>query len=130
MKAQHVGEASALEFMRSRRVFEINPEHPIIKSLHVCDCPQQLCVHIIYVVCFNCTVILVILQDVCQSGQEDEEALRAIDLLYDAALISSGFTVSLLPDSCLCLAPVFFQPLWLCCIVNSCVVFCNQSILV
>lgn len=64
MKAQHVGEPSALEFMRSRRVFEINPEHPIIKNLHA----------------------------VCQSGQEDEEALRAIDLLYDAALISSGFT--------------------------------------
>lgn len=64
MKAQHVGEPSALEFMRSRRVFEINPEHPIIKSLHA----------------------------VCHSGQEDEEALRAIDLLYDAALISSGFT--------------------------------------
>lgn len=64
MKAQHVGEPSALEFMKSRRVFEINPEHPIIKSLHAA----------------------------CQSGQEDEEALRAVDLLYDAALISSGFT--------------------------------------
>ncbi|KAK4488222.1 hypothetical protein RD792_003967 [Penstemon davidsonii] len=64
MKAQTVGDPSSLEFMRSRRVFEINPEHPIIKTLNAA----------------------------CKSSPNDEEALRAIDLLYDAALISSGFT--------------------------------------
>ncbi|XP_011085393.1 heat shock protein 90-6, mitochondrial [Sesamum indicum] len=64
MKAQTVGDPSSLEFMRSRRVFEINPEHPIIKTLNA----------------------------VCKSNPNDEEALRAIDLLYDTALISSGFT--------------------------------------
>ncbi|KAL0320074.1 UNVERIFIED_CONTAM: Heat shock protein 90-6, mitochondrial [Sesamum radiatum] len=64
MKAQTVGDPSSLEFMRSRRVFEINPQHPIIKTLNA----------------------------VCKSNPNDEEALRAIDLLYDTALISSGFT--------------------------------------
>ncbi|KAL8506941.1 hypothetical protein ACS0TY_017721 [Phlomoides rotata] len=61
MKAQTVG---SLEYMRSRKVFEINPEHQIIKSLSAA----------------------------CKSNPNDEEALRAIDLLYDTALISSGFT--------------------------------------
>ncbi|KAJ0801465.1 putative Heat shock protein Hsp90 family [Helianthus annuus] len=64
MKAQTVGDSSSLDFMRSRRVFEINPEHPIIQTLNAA----------------------------CKSNGEDEEALRAIDLLYDTALISSGFT--------------------------------------
>ncbi|GMG98753.1 hypothetical protein Nepgr_000593 [Nepenthes gracilis] len=64
MKAQHTGDASSLEFMRSRRVLEINPEHPIIRNLHAA----------------------------CKCGPDDEAALRAIDLLYDTALISSGFT--------------------------------------
>ncbi|KAL8195409.1 hypothetical protein R6Q57_025812 [Mikania cordata] len=64
MKAQTVGDTSSLDFMRSRRVFEINPEHPIIQTLSAA----------------------------CKSNGEDEEALRAIDLLYDTALISSGFT--------------------------------------
>ncbi|XP_074272654.1 heat shock protein 90-6, mitochondrial [Silene latifolia] len=64
MKAQHAGDLSALEFMKNRRVFEINPEHPIIRSL----------------------------QAASKCGSEDEEALRAVDLLYDAALVSSGFT--------------------------------------
>ncbi|XP_010657447.1 heat shock protein 90-6, mitochondrial isoform X1 [Vitis vinifera] len=64
MKAQAVGDTSSLDFMRGRRVFEINPEHPIIKNLNAA----------------------------CKSGPDDEEALRAIDLLYDTALISSGFT--------------------------------------
>lgn len=64
MKAQHAGDSSGLDFMKSRRVLEINPDHSIIKSLHAA----------------------------CESGSEDEEALRAVDLLYDAALVSSGFT--------------------------------------
>ncbi|CAI9772595.1 unnamed protein product [Fraxinus pennsylvanica] len=64
MKAQTVGDTSSLEFMKSRRVFEINPDHPIIQTLNAA----------------------------CKSSPNDEEALRAIDLLYDAALVSSGFT--------------------------------------
>ncbi|XP_010252714.1 PREDICTED: heat shock protein 90-6, mitochondrial-like [Nelumbo nucifera] len=64
MKAQAVGDPSSLEFMRSRRVFEINPDHQIIKDLNAAY----------------------------KSRPDDEDALRAIDLLYDTALISSGFT--------------------------------------
>ncbi|KAL8209669.1 hypothetical protein R6Q57_006401 [Mikania cordata] len=64
MKSQTVGDASSLDFMRSRRVFEINPEHPIIQTLNAA----------------------------CKNNGDDEEALRAIDLLYETALISSGFT--------------------------------------
>ncbi|KAK1296122.1 hypothetical protein QJS10_CPB15g01594 [Acorus calamus] len=63
MKAQTLGDPSTLEFMRGRRVLEINPGHPIIKDLSVASktCP------------------------------DDPDAERAIDLLYDTALVSSGF---------------------------------------
>ncbi|KOM46326.1 hypothetical protein LR48_Vigan07g003000 [Vigna angularis] len=64
MKAQSMGDASGLEFMRSRRVFEINPDHAIIRNLDAAY----------------------------KTNPNDEDALRAIDLLYDAALVSSGFT--------------------------------------
>ncbi|KAJ0987885.1 hypothetical protein J5N97_006241 [Dioscorea zingiberensis] len=64
MRAQTLGDTSSLEFMRARRVFEINPDHPIIKNLNVA----------------------------CRTCPDDPEAQRAIDLLYDTALISSGFT--------------------------------------
>ncbi|XP_022140457.1 heat shock protein 90-6, mitochondrial [Momordica charantia] len=64
MKSQTVGDTSSLEYMRGRRVFEINAEHPIIKNLDAAY----------------------------KSNPNDEDALRAIDLLYDAALVSSGFT--------------------------------------
>ncbi|XP_021805886.1 heat shock protein 90-6, mitochondrial [Prunus avium] len=64
MKAQTVGDTSSLEFMRGRRVFEINPEHPIIQNLNAAS----------------------------KINPDDEDAIRAIDLLYDTALVSSGFT--------------------------------------
>ncbi|KAL0001519.1 hypothetical protein SO802_015300 [Lithocarpus litseifolius] len=64
MKAQTAGDTSSLDFMRGRRVFEINPEHPIIRNLNAA----------------------------CKSNPNDEDAQKAIDLLYDAALVSSGFT--------------------------------------
>ncbi|KAF5187215.1 Chaperone protein htpg [Thalictrum thalictroides] len=64
MKAQSLGDSSSLDYMRGRRVFEINPEHQIIKNLN----------------------------DAYRNSPNDEEALRSIDLLYNTALISSGFT--------------------------------------
>ncbi|XP_043701357.1 heat shock protein 90-5, chloroplastic-like [Telopea speciosissima] len=67
MKAQTLGDTSSLEFMRGRRILEINPDHPIIKDLNAA----------------------------CKNASESAEAKRAIDLLYETALISSGFT----PDS-------------------------------
>nr|DAD40400.1 TPA_asm: hypothetical protein HUJ06_014723 [Nelumbo nucifera] len=65
--AQTVGDTSSLEFMRSRRVFETNLEHQIIKDS-------------------NATY---------KTRPDDGDALRAIDLLDDTALISSGSTVEL-----------------------------------
>jgi hypothetical protein len=34
-----MGDTSSLDFMRSRKVFEINPEHEIIKGLNVSSQP-------------------------------------------------------------------------------------------
>ncbi|KAM7464421.1 hypothetical protein LguiA_032542 [Lonicera macranthoides] len=67
MKAQTLGDTSSLEFMRGRRILEVNPDHPIIKDLNAA----------------------------CKNAPESTEAKRAVDLLYNTALISSGFS----PDS-------------------------------
>lgn len=67
MKAQALGDTSSLEFMRGRRILEINPDHPIVKDLNAA----------------------------CKNAPDSADAKRAVDLLYDTALISSGFT----PDS-------------------------------
>lgn len=64
MKAQTLGDTSSLEFMRGRRIFEINPDHPIIKDLSAA----------------------------CKNEPDSTEAKRAVELLYEAALISSGYT--------------------------------------
>nr|GFB04457.1 heat shock protein 90-6, mitochondrial [Tanacetum cinerariifolium]GFB04495.1 heat shock protein 90-6, mitochondrial [Tanacetum cinerariifolium]GFB04541.1 heat shock protein 90-6, mitochondrial [Tanacetum cinerariifolium] len=64
MKAQIVGVSSTLDFMRSRRVLEINPEHLINQTLSAG----------------------------CKSSGDNKEAMRAIDLLYDTPLVSSGYT--------------------------------------
>jgi HSP90 family molecular chaperone len=37
-----MGDTSSLDFMRSRKVFEINPEHEIIKALNVSSQPAGL----------------------------------------------------------------------------------------
>lgn len=100
MKAQAVGDTSSLDFMRGRRVFEINPEHPIIKNLNVWSLIWNiLSILHKYMTCkhdVNLNLFWWLMQAACKSGPDDEEALRAIDLLYDTALISSGFTVSLI----------------------------------
>lgn len=50
------------------------------------------------------------MQEACRSNAEDDEAMRAIDLLYDTALISSGFTVSdLILVDLLKMVPVLFE---------------------
>ncbi|KAK9755141.1 hypothetical protein RND81_01G005300 [Saponaria officinalis] len=67
MKAQTLGDTSSLEFMRGRRILEINPDHPIVKDL----------------------------QAACKNAPDSSDAVRAVELLYETALISSGFT----PDS-------------------------------
>lgn len=67
MKAQTLGDTASLEFMRGRRILEINPDHPIVKDL--------------------CAA--------CKNARDSADAKRAIDLLFETALISSGFQ----PDS-------------------------------
>ncbi|PQQ17068.1 heat shock protein 90-5 chloroplastic [Prunus yedoensis var. nudiflora] len=67
MKAQALGDTASLEFMRGRRILEVNPDHPIVKDLKAA----------------------------CKNAPDSTDAKRAVDLLYDTALISSGFT----PDS-------------------------------
>ncbi|KAL8035339.1 hypothetical protein ABFX02_12G091100 [Erythranthe guttata] len=67
MKAQTLGDTTSLEFMRGRRILEINTDHPIVKDLNAA----------------------------CKNEPESTDAKRAVELLYDTALISSGFT----PDS-------------------------------
>ncbi|GFZ18335.1 chaperone protein htpG family protein [Actinidia rufa] len=67
MKAQTLGDTTSLEFMRGRRILEINPDHPIIKDLNAA----------------------------CKNAPKSTDAKRAVDLLYDTALISGGFS----PDS-------------------------------
>ncbi|XP_050277644.1 heat shock protein 90-5, chloroplastic [Quercus robur] len=67
MKAQALGDTSSLEFMRGRRILEINPDHPIVKDLNAA----------------------------CKNEPDSTDAKRAVELLYDTALISSGFS----PDS-------------------------------
>ncbi|CAL0315277.1 unnamed protein product [Lupinus luteus] len=67
MKAQALGDTSSLEFMRGRRILEVNPDHAIIKDLNAA----------------------------CRHEPESSEAKRAVELLYNTALISSGFS----PDS-------------------------------
>nr|WNT99866.1 heat shock protein 90kDa beta [Gymnema sylvestre] len=67
MRAQTLGDTSSLEFMRGRRILEINPDHPIVKDLNAA----------------------------CKNAPDNTDAKRVVELLYDTALISSGYT----PDS-------------------------------
>ncbi|CAN1295549.1 Heat shock protein 90-5, chloroplastic [Linum perenne] len=67
MKAQALGDTSSLEFMRGRRILEVNVDHPIVQDLNAA----------------------------CKNAPDSNEARRAVELLYETALISSGFT----PDS-------------------------------
>ncbi|CAN1313055.1 Heat shock protein 90-5, chloroplastic [Linum perenne] len=67
MKAQALGDTSSLEFMRGRRILEVNPDHPIVQDLNAAS----------------------------KYAPDSDDAKRAVELLYETALISSGFT----PDS-------------------------------
>ncbi|CAN1313057.1 Heat shock protein 90-5, chloroplastic [Linum perenne] len=65
MKAQALGDTSSLEFMRGRRILEVNPDHPIVQDLNAAS----------------------------KYAPDSDDAKRAVELLYETALISSGFTV-------------------------------------
>ena len=63
MKAQALGDARAAEYMKGRRSMEINPNHPIIKSL------------------------------ANKVSMESTEVKNQIALLYDAALLTGGYPI-------------------------------------
>lgn len=63
MKAQTLGDDSTMDFMRGRRVLEINPNHPIIKDLNV----------------------------VCKDTPRSPKAHNIVNILHETALLSSGF---------------------------------------
>lgn len=63
MKAQTLGDDSTLDFMRGRRVLEINPNHPIIQDLNVA----------------------------CKDTPRSSHAQSIVELLHETALLSSGF---------------------------------------
>ncbi|KAI9092051.1 hypothetical protein K1719_027986 [Acacia pycnantha] len=67
LKAQTLGDTASLEFMRGRRILEVNPDHPIVKDLNAA----------------------------CKNAPDSSDAKRAVELLYERTLISSGFS----PDS-------------------------------
>lgn len=64
MKAQTLGDNSQMEFMRGRRILEINPNHPIIQDLN----------------------------SACKDTPRNPRAQAMANLLYETALLSSGFT--------------------------------------
>jgi heat shock protein beta len=64
MKAQTLGDNTQLEFMRGRRVLEINPSHPIIMDLNFA----------------------------CKETPRSPKAKHLVELLYETAQLSSGFS--------------------------------------
>ncbi|KAH7288307.1 hypothetical protein KP509_31G021500 [Ceratopteris richardii] len=63
MKAQTLGDDSTLDFMRGRRVLEINPDHPIIKDLNLA----------------------------CKDSPRSTKYQNIVNILHETAMISSGF---------------------------------------
>ena len=94
MKAQALGDTSSLEFMRGRRILEINPDHPIIKDLNVSVSSPLLNLLLLRSSLTEFFFLHIFVQAACKNAPESSEATRVVDLLFDTAIISSGFTVS------------------------------------
>jgi heat shock protein beta len=63
MRAQAMGDTSSYEYMKGRKIMEINPASPIIKSLNA------------------------------QCGAPTATASSQVELLYDTAMLTSGFII-------------------------------------
>ena len=63
---QAMGDNRAMEYMRSKRTLEVNPDHPVIASLKAR---------------FD------------EHGDNDNNAMAMTELLYETSLLTSGFTV-------------------------------------
>jgi heat shock protein beta len=72
MKAQALGDAAAAEYMKGKKTLEVNPDHPVIKGLAaaVAGAPSA-----------------------ADPAAATDAARSAVELLYDAALVTSGFAV-------------------------------------
>ena len=67
MRAQTLGDSRAAEYMKGKKTFEVNPSHPVILGLAK--------------------------RVDAATGSFDADGKKAVELLYDAALVTSGFTV-------------------------------------
>lgn len=65
MKAQAMGDSSAMEYMKGRKIMEINPDSPIIKDI----------------------------KSRIANNKSDPQATEVVSLMYDTALLTSGFPV-------------------------------------
>lgn len=67
MRTQNLGDTRSAEYMKGKKTFEVNPAHPVILGL---------------------------MSRVDKEKSEfDADGKKAVELLYDAALVTSGFTV-------------------------------------
>jgi heat shock protein beta len=64
MRAQALGDAKAAEYMRGRKTLEVNAGHPVIRALAA-----------------------------SVAGGDTDKAAKAVELLFDAALVTGGFAV-------------------------------------
>lgn len=64
MKAQTLGDSSHMDFMRGQRILEINPNHPIVQDLNRTS----------------------------KVAPQSSQSQKILDLLYETALLSSGYT--------------------------------------
>ena len=65
MRAQAMGDNRAMEYMKGKKILEINPKHQIIKTL----------------------------KTACESSTPDANASSMVALMFETALLTSGFTV-------------------------------------
>ena len=65
MKSQPIHDSKAIEYMRGKKIMEINPEHPLIKSL----------------------------REEIEMNEMSKKAKVISELLYETALLTSGFAI-------------------------------------
>jgi len=114
MKAQTLGDTSHMDFMRGQRILEINPNHPIVQDLKVGVLMNSLWTwgsHDVFsglggMICL--TLNLSTLQHTSKSNPQSAQSKQMLDLLYETALLSSGYTVSwILILLCQCIFSLF-----------------------